>query len=135
MNTFVISVSMGTGCYRHIKISADATLEDLSCVILEAFDFINDHAHAFFMDNRAWSDADSYYMKMEDEEDAERHTCEYTLQAAGLHTGKKFTYVFDFGDDWQFRCNVLKELNETAATELPQIIRSVGDPPEQYPSL
>ena len=26
MESFVISVSLGTGCYRHIQISADATL-------------------------------------------------------------------------------------------------------------
>ena len=58
--TYIISVSAGTGCYRHIKIAADATLESLSTEILDAFDFMDDHAHAFFMDNHSWSDADSY---------------------------------------------------------------------------
>lgn len=128
--TFVISVSAGTGCYRHIKISDRATLEELSDEILNAFDFINDHAHAFFMDNRAWSRADSYFMSMEYDEDDNRYTCDYTLQKAGLKPDKKFLYIFDFGDDWRFACRVLKELDELA--EEPQVINAKGEPPMQY---
>lgn len=130
IKAYVITISAGTGCYRHLKISADATLAELSEEILDAFEFMDDHAHAFFMDNRAWSDADSYYMEMDDEEDDDRHTSDYTLRKAGFVTGKKFVYVFDFGDDWHFQCRVLKEL-DTAVKE-PEIIRSVGEPPVQY---
>ena len=50
----VISVRYGTGCYRHLRIPSSYTLEELAEAILEAFDFINDHAHAFFMDDRCW---------------------------------------------------------------------------------
>ena len=53
--SYVISVSLGTGCYRHIRISADMTFDDLSCAILDAFMFDNDHLHGFFMDNIFWS--------------------------------------------------------------------------------
>lgn len=48
----VISVSLGTGCYRHLKISDQAKLEELNDEILDAFEFINDHASAFLMNNR-----------------------------------------------------------------------------------
>ena len=58
----VIYVSYGTGCYRHLRIPSSYTLEELAEAILEAFDFINDHAHAFFMDDRCWSEADAYWM-------------------------------------------------------------------------
>lgn len=128
--TLVISISAGKGCYRHIQISDQATLEELSDEILIAFDFDNDHAHAFFMDNRAWSDADCYYMAMEDEDDHERHTCDYSLRKSGLRADKKFLYIFDFGDEWRFSCHVLRILNEP--TEEPQVIYSKGKPPIQY---
>ena len=127
---YVISVSIGTGCYRHIKISASAMLAELSEAILDAFDFFNDHAHAFFMDNRAWSDADSYYYEMVDEDNEERHTCDFTLAGAGVCVDKKFVYVFDFGDDWRFQCKVLKELPELV--EIPEIVRAKGEAPPQY---
>ena len=35
MCSYVISVSLGTGCYRHIKIDADSVLCDLSSAIPE----------------------------------------------------------------------------------------------------
>ena len=127
--SLVISVSLESGCYRHIQISNKESLEAFSDEILNAFDFFNDHAHAFFMDNRAYSDMDCYYM--EGFEDGERTTGKYTLEQAGAVPGKKFKYVFDFGDDWTFQCRVLKELNEI--TPHPRVIRSKGEAPEQYP--
>ena len=35
-----------------------ATLEELSDEILDVFESFNDHAHAFFMNNRAWMETD-----------------------------------------------------------------------------
>ena len=125
----VISVSAGSGCYRHLKISDQTTLEDLGDAILEAFDFINDHAHAFFMNNRPWTEDNCYYAESVDEDNEYRHTCDYTIKKARLHVDQKFVYVFDFGDDWRFRCRVLKILDEQ--TEFPEVIRSKGEAPCQ----
>lgn len=126
----VVSISAGAGCYRRLKISDRATLEELSDGILEAFEFINDHAHAFFMNNRPWADDDHYYAEFLDEDNEYRHTCDYTRRKAGLYVDQKFVYVFDFGEDWEFRCCVLKVLNEQA--KIPEVIRSKGELPKQY---
>lgn len=128
--TYVISVSAGKGCYRHISMPGDASLAAFSGVILDAFEFTDDHAHAFFMDNRAWSDADAYFLDDVDEDNEERHTCDVTLSELGLEIGRKFVYVFDFGDDWQFQCKILRILDDH--TDLPSIISEKGDPPTQY---
>lgn len=48
MESYVISVSPATGCYCHIRIGANATLYKLHQAILNAFDFEDDHQHAFF---------------------------------------------------------------------------------------
>lgn len=129
MGSYVISVSVGTGCYRHIQISKKATLYRLHEAILEAFDFEDDHLHAFFMDNRVWSPFDAYYsMKMDG---YERLSKGKKLEKLNLTKGSKFKYVFDFGDEWRFQCKVLRELEED--TKTPLVIRSVGESPEQYP--
>lgn len=47
MGSYVISVSAGTGCYRHIQISKTATLHKLHKAIINAFDFEDDHEYAF----------------------------------------------------------------------------------------
>lgn len=126
MESFVISVSLRTGCYRHIQISANATLYQLHQVILNAFDFDDDHQHAFFMDNRVWSPVDVYFSSKGKARD--RLTKKYTLQQIALKNGQKFKYLFDFGDEWVFQCKVLRELEERTA--VPRVIRSVGEGPE-----
>ena len=100
-------------------------------IILWAFDFDNDHAHAFFMDNKAWSNYDCYYMAEVDEDEMYRHTCDFKLHQLGLTKGKAFKFVFDFGDDWEFNCKVLRIVYED--TKDAELIRAVGEPPEQYP--
>ena len=129
MGSYVISVSAGTGCYRHIQISKTATLYKLHKAIISAFDFEDDHAHAFFMDNKYWSDYAAFFsMKMHGDE---RLTKSYKLEKIGLSKGDQFKYVFDFGDEWRFQCKVLRELD--VQTDIPGVIRRVGESPEQYP--
>ena len=129
MGSYVISVSAGTGCYRHIQISKSATLHRLHKAIISAFDFEDDHAHAFFMDNHYWSGYAAFFsMKMHGDE---RLTKSYKLEKLNLSKGDQFKYVFDFGDEWRFQCKVLRELDEQL--DVPRVIRSVGESPEQYP--
>ena len=131
MGSYVISVSAGTGCYRHIQISQTATLHKLHKAIINAFDFDDDHEHAFFMDNKYWSGYAAFFSsKMRGDE---RLTKSYKLERLNLSKGDQFKYVFDFGDEWRFQCKVLRELEEQ--TDIPGVIRRVGESPEQYPEI
>lgn len=127
--SYVISVSLKTGCYRHIRIDAEETLEGLHAAILDAFAFQDGHAHGFFMTNRLWDDTGAYLMDGVDGE--HRTTGDHTLEEAGLEKEKKFKYVFDFVAEWVFQCRVLRELPEK--TPEAEVIRRVGENPEQYP--
>lgn len=130
---FIISVSLGAGCYRHIRIKKDVSLDTLSMAILRAFHFDDDHLHAFFMDNRAWSEADAYYHPSVSEDmERLRYSDKYKLSRV-LNVGKKFVFVFDFGDDWRFSCRVLREEEGGPDDPVAEVIRVKGDAPEQYP--
>lgn len=61
----------------------------------------------------------------------ERLTKSYKLEKINLSKGDQFKYVFDFGDEWRFQCKVLREADEQY--DVPRVIRSVGESPEQYP--
>lgn len=126
--SYVISVSYGTGCYRHIQIGANATLSDLHKAILNAFEFDDDPQHAFFMDNYVWSSVDAYVSGKT--EFGNRLTKRYPLKKLKLEKGKKFKYLFDYEDQWVFQCKVLRKLEEK--TDIPGVIKSVGEPPDQY---
>ena len=131
MGSYVISVSAGTGCYRHIQISKTATLHRLHKAIIAAFDFEDDHEHAFFMDNKYWSGYAAFFSsKMYGDE---RLTKSYKLERLNLSKGDPFKYVFDFGNEWRFQCKILRELEEQ--TDIPGVIRRVGESPEQYPKF
>lgn len=129
--SIVLSVSVHKGCYRHLRISVNETLERLADIILWAFEFDNDHAHAFYMNNRAWSRDDCYYMAEVDEDEKYRHTCDYRIYQLGLQKGDAFKFVFDFGESWEFQCKVLRI--EDTDTKNAVLIRRVGKSPEQYP--
>ena len=122
----VISVKFKKGCCRHIQIPKTKTLAELADVILWSFDFENDHAHAFFMDNLFWSDADSYFLSFVSDDVEERYTENVYLDI--LNVKQKFKFIFDFGDEWRFERQVLREI-ETEDEES----YLVGTPPEQYP--
>ena len=126
--SYVFSVSLGTGCYRHIRIARKATLFQLHQAILNAFGFDDDHAHAFFMSNQAWDPLTEYVhpaMEMGD-----RSTKKFKLSQFKFRKGQQFKYVFDFGDCWTFQCKFLRELDEP--TDIPGVIRSKGEAPPQY---
>lgn len=126
--SYVISVSLGKGCYRHIRIGGDRSLWELHAAILDAFEFDDDHAHAFFMDNKMWSDRDSYYA--EGVEAGLRTTKKCRLSSLGLYKGMGFKYVFDFGDEWMFQCKVLRVEDKDAGKI--EILKSKGEAPSQY---
>lgn len=82
MKSYVISASLGAGCYRHIRIGDQETLDRLHELILDAFDFDDDHAHAFFMDDRYWSDVRAYFSDYLD--DGEKYSSDVTLRQLRL---------------------------------------------------
>jgi hypothetical protein len=123
--SLVLSVSVGTGCYRHIKISENATLLKLSSDILDAFDFCDDHLHSFFMNNRAWDWDYEYTCPTDEAHGQSRLTSKHKLSEFSLEAGDKFLYIFDYGDEWRFQIKVLKILDEETKTAV--VIKSVGE--------
>lgn len=126
---YLISVSLDTGCYRHIEMPADASLDRLSDTILWAFSFDNDHLHAFYIRDK--NGREITYDMMDSQYNSNPTTSEISLREAGLSKGKKFKYLFDFGENWLFQCRVLKELDFRPK---PRVVRVKGEAPEQYPN-
>ena len=126
--SYIISISIGKGCYRHLRISGNKTLHDLADTILWAFEFDHDHLYAFFMDDKWWSRRNVYHSPYDD---TPPFADEIKLTKLRLFKGQSFKFLFDFGDEWRFQCKVLRVLDET--TKESEIVRMKGEPPEQYP--
>ena len=122
----VYPVGRGREVYRNIEICGDNTLNQLCQIILEAFDFIDEHLYKFCMDNRMYSEH-SYQPDPEGDEPS----ADITLDELRLCKGQKFSLHYDFGDDWMFAITVSK-VSEVAEKKKPRIVKSKGTI-QQYP--
>ena len=95
----------GRDVYRNIEICGNSTLNQLCQIILESFDFIDEHLYEFCMD--------------------------ITLDEVRLCKGQKFTLHYDFGDDWMFTITVSK-ISEVQGDFKPRIVKAKGSI-QQYP--
>lgn len=116
----------GREVYRIIKISGDRTLKDLCGIILDAFNFYDDHMYEFCMDNRMYSQY-SYQPHPE----AGQASVRIKLDQLNLMKGQKFSLHYDFGDDWMFAISVQK-VAETSEKKILRVVRGKGSA-EQYP--
>ncbi|PSR21343.1 MAG: hypothetical protein C7B45_11215 [Sulfobacillus acidophilus] len=58
---------------------------------------------------------------------------ETTLGGIRLTVGQSFSYLFDFGDQWQFNLEVLDYLPDEPNVN-PTLVACEGSPPPQYPT-
>lgn len=123
----VYPAGRGRDVYRNIEICGAHTLDQLCEVILDAFDFIDEHLYEFCMDNRMYSD---FAYQSIPEEEGELST-DITLDEVGLIKGQKFSLHYDFGDDWMFTITVSK-ISEVEKNFTPRVVKSKGSI-QQYP--
>lgn len=123
----VYPAGRGRDIYRNIEICGAHTLDQLCEVILDAFDFIDEHLYEFCMDNRMYSD---FAYQSNPEEEGELST-DITLDEVGLIKGQKFSLHYDFGDDWMFTITVSK-ISEVEKSFTPRVVKSKGSI-QQYP--
>ncbi len=123
--SYVFMVKLASGLWRKIQINKTDTLEDLHYVILDAYDFDDDHLYAFFMDNKPWSDKcySSPYANYLDASSVK-------LYQFAFKPNDEFLYIYDFGDSWHFSISVCEVLDVTV--EKPNVIQKKGRAPKQY---
>ena len=124
----VYPAGSGREVYRNIEICGEESLDRLCGIILDAFDFTDEHLYEFCMDNRMYS-KNAYQSDPEGEEPS----TDITLDEIGLCKGQKFSLHYDFGDDWMFTITVSK-ISETEERFEPRIVKAKGHI-QQYPDF
>ena len=125
--SYLFKVSLGSSCWRTLKLSSSHTLLDLHNVIQEAFEFNDDHLYAFYMDGVKFGK--HYYNSPMDVSGP--YVQEVKIGSLDLDEGQSFLYLFDFGDEWEFFLHVLA-VNEEGEGDDPQVEEELGDAPDQY---
>lgn len=128
--TFVFKVSLrhDPKTWRRVALSARDTLHGLHLIIQEAYHFDDDHLYRFYLHprsdrrdtyNHPWSDMPPF-------------ADEVLIGALNLAPGRRFRYLFDFGDSWWFDI-VLEEVREGETLPGgPKVLEKKGRAPKQY---
>lgn len=126
--TYIFKVSLGSP-WRRIAILGTMVLDRLSSVILDAFDFDHDHLYSFICKDRFGRELHINHPYVEDAP----FTDEVRIQEVPLRVGASMTFLFDFGDNWQF--NVQLERIDPVDPKLkkPKVFEKKGKAPQQYP--
>lgn len=127
-----LKIALDKNCYRVIEIGGNDSFDDLHDAIQEAFDFDDDHLYVFFMDNRRWSSEEESCFWSPHYQDIGIFADEKLIGQVGLIEGRKFMYLFDFGDEWIFEITVERILTDKKEPEEVSLILSKGEAPKQY---
>jgi hypothetical protein len=137
--THVFRVSLNPKLYRDIEIPSGKKLYDLASAIVAAFGFDFDHAFGFYslLKGNILRSPVKYelFADMDDiGEESDAGSVERTRTSDAFpETGHKMTFLFDYGDNWQFRVELIGENKKERGAKYPRVIKKVGTAPEQYP--
>jgi hypothetical protein len=127
--TFTFKVSLGK-VWRRIEIGAQHSLDALASTILNAFAFDNDHLYLFTYRNQFGAAEEVFHPYM----DEPPFTSEVRVGEVPLSEGQSMTFLFDFGDNWEFKVQ-LEQIDPTRIEKVLRVIEEHGEPPEQYPNI
>jgi len=125
----VFKVSLGR-IWRRIAIPADRTLESLTSAILDAVEFDRDHLYQFTYRNRFGASEAVNHPYMDEGPWAD----EVRVGELPLGTGQTMTFVFDFGDWWEFKVELerVEPVEEFPELEYAVVLDEHGKAPDQY---
>lgn len=131
LGTYIFKVSLGK-IWRRLSISSESTLDALAGLILKSVDFDCDHLDMFSFKDITGRTVE-IHNAYNDWHDGQ-FTGEVTVGDLPLKLGAAMTYLFDFGDNWEF--NVLLEDIQPGKPKrnVNRILGSHGKAPEQYPN-
>lgn len=125
----VFKVSLGRGLWRRIVIPGALSLDELANKIIGAFEFTYDHLYQFSYPNRFGAKTHANHPYMDDGPWAS----EVRVGDVPLQEGQSMTYLYDFGDRWEFEVTLERVDPPDRAMKEPAILDARGEAPEQYP--
>lgn len=122
--------------YRVLAVPGDFTLFKFAYAIISSFEFDEDHAFGFYDNLTRWSNStEGYELFSDDERDP---TSEFPgvkktqVKDVFTYIKKKMLFLFDYGDEWHFRVELIGVEPVDELKNHAKIVKSVGDAIPQY---
>jgi hypothetical protein len=135
--THIFRASLRPKLYRDIEIDSGKSLDDLAEGIVGAFDFDLDHAFGFYskLTGHYYDSPIKYelFADLEGGESDAKSVKRTKVAQAFPDVGSKMLFLFDYGDQWQFKVEVIGLGEKVPKARYPRVIKSMGTAPPQYP--
>ena len=133
--TQIFRASLGAKVYRDFEVLSAKNLYDLAGAIVWVFGFDFDHAFGFYSKLTGHVfDSPVKYELFADMGESGAHSVKRTrIIDAFPAIGAKMTFLFDYGDNWQFRIELIGQSRKEPRVRYPRLLKTIGEAPEQYP--
>jgi hypothetical protein len=125
--------------YREIAIPGSSTLYTFGLEILGSFDFDFDHPFGFYNNLTRYYNSTVAYELFADNPDTRADISEGVrgvkktrIETVFTTAGQKMLFLFDYGDEWNFRVTFKGTGPAQPGIEYPCILKSVGEACPQY---
>lgn len=138
VSTHIFRVRLWPKVYRDIEIESRKSLYDLAAAIVRAFGFDFDHAFGFFskLTGHIYDSPVRYDLFADmDVGSTAQSVKRTTVLQAFPEVGSKMLFLFDYGDQWKFRVEVIGFGEKAPKTRYPKVLAVVGEAPPQYPEI
>ena len=137
--THIFRASLRPKLYPEIEIDSGKSLYDLAEGIVRAFDFDLDHAFGFYGKlTGSYTQSPLRYELFADMDGGSsdaRSVKRTTVAQAFRGVGSKMLFLFDYGDEWRFKVEVIGLGEKVPKARYPKVLAIVGKAPPQYPDL
>lgn len=155
-----LGVGWGEEVSRVIELKETQTLNDLHEAIQRSLGWTDPHLYSFFMDGKKWGDSDQEYVHPQLHKHLQGKrallyvdymwypgipetmwysgprtpkSADAKIQTLGLRKGRRFLYLFDYGDQHHFKVKVIGFGEVKKGEKYPKLLESIGKSPPQYP--
>jgi len=133
--TLILRASLRARLYRDIEVSSSSSLADLAEVIVAAFGFDMDHAYGFYskLTGNLFDSPRRFELFTDIEAGGPRSVNRTRVITAFQKMGSAMSFLYDYGDEWRFRVEVVETGQAQPGADYPRIVSKLGRAPPQYP--
>lgn len=135
--TLILRAALGARLYRDIEVSSSCTLADLAEAITAAFGFDMDHAYGYFSKHTGnlFKSPQRYELFADMDDSGSRGVKRTSVNSVFKKVGSAMTFLYDYGDEWRFRVEVIEKAKAQAGSTYPRTVKTIGTAPPQYPDF
>jgi hypothetical protein len=135
--TLILRASLRARLYRDIEVSSSSSLANLAEAIVAAFGFDMDHAYGFYskLTGKLFDSPRRFELFADIEGSRSRSVKRTRVITAFQKVGSAMTFLYDYGDEWIFRVEVIETGKAEPGAAYPRIVSKIGTAPPQYPQI